>query len=771
MTIIKKLIFGGLFLSLLGGCKEDPEESAKYARPDWLAGKLYTQIRQDTSLSLFARCLERTGYDTIINTSGSYTVFAPDNLAFSRYFSSGSTYASVEDIPLPELEAIVKFHIVQNPWSMEQLKSLDVYGWIDSTDINNDEPKGFKRETLLRDKDPKFGVTYNENRLIVIVDTTKSPWYRRQAMDSRKYAPLFYKEYFDIYDLSSNDYSFYFNRNYDDPGAIHYAGGKITEGDIFAENGFIHVIDRVITPMKNAYQILSTPGEGGSYIKFRDLVNTFPEFTFNRQRTITQPGAEQGFSVDSLFDITYPELAFAITNELTKAPGGTLGLPSTVTIRYHHGLVAPTNEAFDAFVQEYFEGPNRWGSLKQAPLHIKRILANTHMSTNAIYPSDFSKGFYNGEKDLVQVDPATIVQQQYGSNCTFIGVNKMIVPRAFSSITGPIYLQRNYSTAMYAIENSGLLPALKKQSNNYSLYVESDLNLQVDSSLQYQAVNESFVAFQVSGDQIQEIPVSDADVRILLLNHIGVENPKGIARKEFIRNLAGNYLILNNETGEVSGTLPSTIGYLGDTQVKVFPDVISSDADNGVTYHISNWFNFSSEDLFTKISVSYPWFHDLLKKALLTNDKLFTYKFISENEFYTVLIPTQEALTASQVDTLNVTDLQNLLKLHFIQGDLIFTDGNRPAGYYETTRIDEKSTPFTTLYTKIMVNPGVDVIHIPDKNGADFLLVPESETSNIITSRSLADDDTGQEVYPNIITSAVIHVVDKVLMINDLDTQ
>ena len=46
---------------------------------------------------------------------------------------------------------IVKYHVVQNPWSTDQLKSLDVYGWIDSTDINNDKPRGFKRETLLKD--------------------------------------------------------------------------------------------------------------------------------------------------------------------------------------------------------------------------------------------------------------------------------------------------------------------------------------------------------------------------------------------------------------------------------------------------------------------------------------------------------------------------------------------------------------------------------------------------------------------------------------------
>ncbi len=71
---------------------------------------------------------------------------------------------------------------------------------------------------------------------------------------------------------------------------------------------------------------------------------------------------------------------------------------------------------------------------------------------------------------MITIDPSTIIQKEYGSNCTFIGVNKMVVPRAFKSVTGPIYLQRGYSRAMYAIEESGLLPALKRENQNYMLY-------------------------------------------------------------------------------------------------------------------------------------------------------------------------------------------------------------------------------------------------------------------------------------------------------------
>jgi uncharacterized surface protein with fasciclin (FAS1) repeats len=97
------------------GCER--ERDKLYERPDWLAGKLFTQIEAQPELSTFADCIRRVGYDSVINISGSYTVFAPDNNAFDSYFEAHPGYNGVDDIPLDKLERMVKFHIVQNPWS------------------------------------------------------------------------------------------------------------------------------------------------------------------------------------------------------------------------------------------------------------------------------------------------------------------------------------------------------------------------------------------------------------------------------------------------------------------------------------------------------------------------------------------------------------------------------------------------------------------------------------------------------------------------------
>jgi uncharacterized surface protein with fasciclin (FAS1) repeats len=771
MTRIPLNALSVLLIFLVLGCREYDREE-KYKRPDWLAGKVYTQVKDQPELSTFARCIELTGYDTILDVSGSYTVFAPNNEAFSAYFQNNPQYSSPEDIPLPELRRLVKYHIVQNPWSKQQLRSLDVYGWIDTLDLTNNEPKGYKRETLLLEKNWNFGISSDRSGNIILTDSLESNWHRKVITDSRKYAPIFYREYFDIYKLTGRDYEFYFDRPVESAGDMYYVGGKIIGDEIFAENGFVYNIDRVIDPLPNAYQILNTDDREYSYKDFLNLLYRYPEFTYNREKTLDQPGADLGLEVDSLFDLTFPELPWDIQNEETSPPSGTTGLPANVTIRYHHGLVAPTDEAFAKFIFDYLEHGEGipWGSLENAPDHIKRIIANSYMSIDPVYPTNFENGFYNGQLDLVTLNEADIVDKQYASNCTFIGVSNAIVPRAFKAVTGPVYLQRGYSYVMYSIEAAGLLSALKRENEDYAFYVESDMNCRADSSLLYFDYNKSFALYQLSeGSAALRISLGTNELRTLLLNHIGTSSPNGLARKEFIKNRAGNYLVVDNQSGEVRGTAPTTIGYRGSVVVTGPPTQLSTNADNGTTYDIKSWFSFSSSSLYSLIQNNFPRFHNLIRQAGLSQDAYNRYSFISDNEIYTVFAPTDSVLNIWLADTtLTTAQMKQFCLMHFVQGKMIFTDGRQSPGYYETLRRDETSTEFITVYSKVYIEPGIDLIHFPDKSGGDYIDINESGATNRIAGINLG---TGDEVFANTISNAVVHAVNRVFEHGLMDTR
>ena len=757
---LKKTLLSILILAIfVFSCRE---EFDKFERPEWLAGKVYTQILEIPELSKFARCIEITGYDKILDVSGSYTVFAPSNEAFDSWLAQNSNYNSIDNIPVSELSRIVKFHILQNPWTKKQLGLIDVYGWIDTLDAGNNKPYGFKRETLLLEANRKYGVT--KGREATITDTLNSDWHRIVATDLRKHAPVFFTEYLNITGVSTADYQFYFNRSFEGGSNIHFANGKIENEAVFAENGLIYIIDKVVPPLRNAYQILDDKSGPNSYGLFRELVNEFSELEFNESKTQQQPGVESGLEVDSLFDLTFPELAFDLASEKTQPPPGIYGLPQNVTTRYHHGIAAPTDDALQRLVKDYIQIPGGWGTLAGTPENIRKIIANTHLSQNPIYPSNFQKGFLNGESDYAKFDDSQIIQKEYGSNSSFIGLNEAIVPRAFSSITGSVYLLRGYSKMMRAIEEAGLLSTLKRDNNNYMFFVESDFKSSIDSSLIYNPVKNSFSVFLIGGSgEATEFKLSRTSLRNLVLRHVAEYQPKGFARKEFIANMAGNYLVFNNETGEVRGSDPTTEGYQGSVEAPEFPTELKV-ADNGITYNIQNWFSFSSTSLYNQISTKFPAFHSLLKKAGLSLDKESRYSFINESEYYTVFIPSVEAINEAQLNSLPVNELRQVLLLHFVQGEIIFTDGNKPAKLRETMRVDEKSTEFTTYYTKLDIVPDIDKIRIKDKNGLDYAEVNESEMTNILINTQVdLENSNVEEVYPNIVTTAVIHEVNKVL--------
>jgi hypothetical protein len=368
--------------------------------------------------------------------------------------------------------------------------------------------------------------------------------------------------------------------------------------------------------------------------------------------------------------------------------------------------------------------------------------------------------------DLITVNESNVIHKEYGSNATFIGLDNAIIPRAFSGITGPIYLQKGYTFSMYAIEKAGLLAALKRPEVNYALYVESDFNCRQDSSLLYDLTRDRFQVWQNVGTMgtRQSLGVDQTGLRTLLMNHIATETPKGIANKEFISNLAGNFLVVDNVTGEVKGTAPTSQGYQG-TQLTE-PDIpveISTNADNGKTFSIKDWFSFSASEMHIKLQQLTPSFDSLIKVAGLYT-VIDGYLFTSDNEVYTVIAPTRQAIKDANADQLSGQDLIDFIMLHFIVGEFIFTDGNKASGYYETARVDESSSTYSKKYTSFYIQTGIDNIHIPDKNGASYLDIPLSDNANILTGRLI-----NSAVFSDIATTGVIHVVNKALLVSELD--
>ncbi|HEX8014926.1 MAG TPA: fasciclin domain-containing protein, partial [Flavobacterium sp.] len=68
-------------------------------------------LRQNDEYSMFLEMLELTNYSSFMNTYGTYTLFLPNNNAIKNYLTDVGA-ASVKDVPLEDLQELVKLHIL-----------------------------------------------------------------------------------------------------------------------------------------------------------------------------------------------------------------------------------------------------------------------------------------------------------------------------------------------------------------------------------------------------------------------------------------------------------------------------------------------------------------------------------------------------------------------------------------------------------------------------------------------------------------------------------
>lgn len=431
------------------------------------------------------------------------------------------------------------------------MQQLDIYGWIDPKDPNNDQPRGYKRQTLMYEQNKKYWVK-DIKGLATIVDSTQSNDYRTVFSSSRKYVPIFFDAFMKSAEIDAPDYEYYFNKSYE-PGNIYFAGAQVISQEIFAENGIIYQVDKVVEPLLNGEELLSSSQSGNSYSDYLSLLHYFGTFTYNSNETQKLPGYAEGLVVDLLYDLHYPNLVFDVQSELT-GPGVT---SSIYTIRYQYGLVAPTNDALQKLYDDVVtskSGYPHWGSASVLPDNVKLIIVGSHMSLDPVYPANINKGFINGEKDIVLLDPSSVIQKSYGSNCTFIGVKQAIIPRAFSSVTGPVYLRPGFSVFRQAMEYTNILSAVKKKNANYAFFVVPDDVISFDSSLIVQTINERQFSLQsYSQSELRMIKRTTNDLTIQLLNQVGTKIPTGIPKKEFIPNLNGNFIVYESDKNLVVG--------------------------------------------------------------------------------------------------------------------------------------------------------------------------------------------------------------------------
>ncbi|MDR2474503.1 MAG: fasciclin domain-containing protein [Bacteroidales bacterium] len=421
-----------LFVLFFIQCNDEADKY--YERPDWLEPPVYEVLMKDGRFSRYLQCVDRTNYAKVLKGAGLYTVFAPNDVAFSAWLSEKS-YASVADIPQTEVERLVAYSIVYSSWVLAHLgdyysEGLYLHG-------------AFKRQTncyALPYRDPEFDNNW-------VLDSPVPAGYS-DLYSNYKYLPVYTTAYFNSFPVSLTAYDY--NVFYPEVTFTgkNVQGGTILKEDIRACNGIIHEVSTVNEPIDNIDAILHK----SDYSVFKSLIdrkNLTGEYTFKNYTELPADITEKFQKILPDADIKTLYVKIYSSSSLSFSPimenVVSLATGSVDPEKAGNTLFVPQNAVLTDFINskllKYYE------SVNELPQEIILQLINTHMVQEQIWPSMYEGSmnatgeYLNGEgRSGKKFDENGIVKKTVASNGFVFQTDKVIKSRFFETVYSEIFL-------------------------------------------------------------------------------------------------------------------------------------------------------------------------------------------------------------------------------------------------------------------------------------------------------------------------------------------
>ncbi|MFA9190413.1 fasciclin domain-containing protein [Flavobacterium sp. FZUC8N2.13] len=714
-------------LALFASCSRDVFDEY-YGRPDYLEDPIYQRLEELGNFKNFTVLIEKAGYKDILSKSGYWTLFAPNDEAFTKYFQENGI-SDVSKIDDATASKIVKYALVFNAFRTDQLSDYQSgTGWIID--------QAFRRRTAYYDGF-KYDVGFDGVRRL-IVDVNRNGGLLNATVNgvpvidnNNKYITYFDKEYFAAKKLNASDYNFFYpNATFTD---FNVLGGFIKEANIIAENGVIQEVTEVSLPLNSIdVHLKSDP----NYSIFYDILqNNFVTYPFSSLMTNNY----RNFSGNSedVFVKTYnPNLVFSPNNENYLKAVDNDGQNDAYT------LLAPNNDAMQVFITDVLTKHFKYEEL---PQYVFQDLVNAHMVAGAVWPS--LKGQYqNGLKEELRFDFATDVEdKKVLSNGFFIGTNKVQKSNIFFSVYTSAYLNPNYSLAVRLFnDGSGYREIVSNIDSKFTLFLPSDSVLQA-LGYSYNTIQLRWEYLSPNG-AISETGTAARNRLLRLFYNCIVPTPDGeldnIATTSGVirtgdNELFGEYIQWDNNKIYAAGTIVAgnAVNILG-----------SERQENGITYFIDKFPEFSTE--FQGLAISrlatqnaqYSSFFNYLRNSNIYRasdgkidgtDLGTSYTFIVPNNAAIAKAVTDGVLPASPTTTIaGQRDLiADFIRYHIIVARTASND-NLTNGLFETLRRDSKGEK-----TYVNINSEAKNLKFSDNSGttANFILA----SSNNLADRSL----------------------------------
>ncbi|WP_286734548.1 MULTISPECIES: fasciclin domain-containing protein [Sphingobacterium] len=603
---------------------------AYYGRPDWLASPIYQQLDSMGDFKKYLSCIELSGYKNTLGTAGSWTVFAPTDQAFDQFMKENGI-SDVAKIDAKLAEKIVRSSMIYDGERLEKLNDyFSAKGW----------QQGFasRRRSVYYDFVEKEDL--GNGKIRRFVSTNRGPNVAYAATDNNnKHISYFFDAYMNQRGLGAIDYqSFYPNSSYT---GLNVGSAEIdpARSNISAENGYIHVVNKVLIAEKSIDQYLR---DNTSYSTFKSILDFFASYTYNAE--ITRKNEVLTGEKDSVFVKGYAGIGLALNNEnyAKEDPNDAQTNNFSVTV--------PTNEAVSNYAKrvllKYYPQGTTLKDLFYTNPAVLTEFVNSHLYNTQVWPSQFSQA-QNFVGELPKVTKANIKETKLLSNGAFYGIDACQQANVFHSVYGNVLLDPKYSFMRRALERMSMNLTLKIPTIRYMLILVSDQKL-YEMGFDYDAYNTSDPIRFNGGNGTPEM-------REVLMAHIiplGNDPLPDLTGKGILESYAGEYVKFNQMKMSSSGTLD---GPTETQQIRIDSISIGNNLSgplNGVAVYLNGGLTSSNTNIgfylknigADQTSSPFNSFYKYLIASTLYSATDGVVKGIELGLNYTLLIPNNEAI-------------------------------------------------------------------------------------------------------------------------------
>jgi uncharacterized surface protein with fasciclin (FAS1) repeats len=672
----KLLIVFLTVIFFLSSCRKK-EFDDFYGRPENLGDPIYQQLQAKGTFTRFLDCVDKAGYKETLSTAGSWTVFAPTDEAFAAYLKDNNLTEVSADLA----SKIVRYSMIYDGEKVERLSDyFSVKGFIKNS--------AFRRRTVYYDF--VYDGKDNNGNAIKIIAANRNGSYLATDFNNKNIT-YFLSPYMAFNGLSAVDYNFFYpNSAYN---GSNIGPARLIDGqqNIVAENGVIHIVDKVLTPPQSIDQYIN---EKPDYSVFKGLLDKFVTYSLNTD--ISHRYEVLSGKTANVYAKTYSTLlAFSPNNEnYLKADANDAQQGS-------YSIFAPTNAAVNAYAQtvllKYWKkkGVNNLNDLYAVAPDVVKDFVNSHLFNTTVWPSKFATT-PNALNDFTTRVAADVIDKQALSNGFLYGINKAQNANVFSTVYGNVNLDPDYNVMKQALIYFGLIPALKTPTLRYVVVMIPDVTLR-KMGFNYDPF---YVSAPIRGDlvalkrilQTHIIALGDRDIPNFATGSGVLEASNG----EYVKYAAGKLIS--------SGTQDS----VAVAKQSIPIDSISTTPLNGaavygkeaLTYTVLN-IGKHIEKYGTLATDPYYYFFQLLNNNIIYTKATGVIQGTVEGVNYTVFIPTNAAImqavkdgilpgnvttgipTTTPTDGSDVTKVSKFLLYHIINKNTIASDGQK-IGQFET---------------------------------------------------------------------------------------